>query len=838
MSPVAAAGPPHNRSTFVNGGGPVSTMNSLKAGGMDGSKGTGRVFPHLDDLTSVKPDIDINSPIRKILQDAELLAKQADTHLDFRRPDIALQEFIKSYILATEIIPRHKEYPSLSSSQSEINRSYMGLLKRIKAQQGRFEEAKKTIQEDNERSGVRPISSGGGTSHTRSTNGTPTTTNGIPNGDHTNSTIISSLPNGSTNGPATRKKPPIHPKPDALHGKALQPPRTTSSTSDQSDLASRFARLRSPASTIPQQDPRIRTQPISIPEQSEYTTKSLNASKPATYPTAVRPLGPREMPSVPTTALRTDRGSLDTQVPPMPKPPDAIYSPSRNADTAATINFPSSIPRSSSYIGNGNNAAPPVSTVGRTPSFDDRPEYFSPAHKMSDNGPSRQDPILPNSTTVSANDLTKYLRMGSQILRILLVDVRSREEFDEGHIMSPSIICIEPITLRNGISSEELVESLVLSPDSEMRLYEERHEFDLVVFYDQRSFSLKGSNSQASDSSYLQNFAKAMYEYGYDKQLKRRPLLLLGGLDAWTDLMGPNSLQSSSTGSLSSKISHGNGLKSARPLGRVPMARDTHRFPVVRKRTYESRPLSKEEESKWDETLKEHPVNGSPTSIEQDDSDELSYVRTTEDFFRRYPELPSIQESMISARPAPQRAAFHNESINSVPEPPARPAPALPRQRSSGVVEKTRVAGYAMTSGIVTGISNLPLRAGLCGLQNSGVTCYALSIIQCLSATGQLRDYLIHFRPGPNTQVPRKSGETTDPPQLLVRNLGNLLGHMWSGQYDYVVPNTFMVSTSLYGVVFSLFPDKILGLYECNSYCAYAPEVAQKPSFRWHGSSA
>ena len=775
-------------------------MDESKAGATGVSKGPRRIFPHLEDLTSVRPEVDINWPIRKILQDAELLAKQANTHLDFRRPDIALQEFIKSYILATETIPRHKEYPSLSSSQSELHRSYMGLLKRIKAQQGRFEESKKVIQEDNERTGVLPLSSGAAEDNsTRATNGSSKAIYSTQDSGYSNGTAGPSRPNGSANGSTTPKKPPVQPKPSALHGKALQSSVTTNSTTSvNSDLANRFARLRSPASALPQQDPRIRTRPITIPSQPEATIKSPTTSKPAAFPTVIRPLGPREMPSVPTTALRADL-PLNTQLPIMPKPPDAIYSPSRNPDTAATINFPTSNPRISPSVGSGNNAAPPVSKVGRTPSVDGRQEYFSPARKSSDSGPPREDPILPNSTTVSANDLTKYLRMGSQVLRILLVDVRTREEFDEGHIMSPSIICIEPLTLRPGISSEELLESLVLSPESELKLYEVRHEFDLVVFYDQRSFSLRGSDSQASDSSlYLQDFAKAVYDYGYDKQLKRRPMLLLGGLDAWTDLMGPSSLQSSLASTAPSKTSSVNGTKSGRPLGRTPISRDAYRNPAARRRTYQSRPLSKEEESKWDETMKERPTTTSPTTTENDSTDDFSYVRTTEDFFRRYPELPLIQESMISSRPA---FRSHKDGlINPMSKPPARPAPALPRQRSSGIVERTLIASYAMqdenSRPEPLSLSNeAPDGGGLTGLNNPGQHCYALSVIQCISASGQFRDYLLNFQVGPQTAVPRKDGESTDPPQILVKLLGSLLRHMWSGQYDFVKPTTFMVST-------------------------------------------
>ena len=790
-------------------------MNGSVNGGMGGSKGTNRIFPHLDDLTSVKPDVDINWPIRKILQDAELLAKQADTHIDFRRPDLALQEYLNAYTIATEVIPHHKDYPSLTGSHNELHRSYMGLLKRIKAQQPRFDEAKRIVKEDNERSGVQALSGGKGSSI--STNGTSSTTNGLPDSSHTIGTI--GLPISSANG-AARKKPPVQPKPNALHGKALHPPNTPNSTSNQSDLASRFARLRTP----PVQDPRIRTQSISIPEDAEHAIKLA-----ATTSTAVRPLGPREMPSVPIATPRQIKMPLDVQIPQMPKPPDAIYSPSRNPETAATINFPTSIPRMSSSIGSGNNAAPPVSTVGRTPSIDGRQESFSPAHTMRSNGPRRQDPVLPDTTTVSASELTEYLRMGSQSFRILLVDVRSREEFDEGHIMSSSVICIEPVTLRDGVSSEELLESLVLSPETELRLYERRQEFDLIVFYDQRSLSLKGNNRPTSDASYLENLSKAMYEYGYDKQLKRRPRLLLGGLDAWTDLMGPSSLQTSSTGSISARKSNGVGSKSARPLGRVPMAREPYKF-TVRKRTFESRPLTKEEESKWDETLKEHPTHDSTTTVEEDASDDLTYVRTTEDFFRRYPELPSVQESMISARPAPP--TYRVEPFNTIPPPPARPAPTLPRQRSSGVLEKTPSADYAMVS--TTGITSSGPTPGLCGLRNNGVSCYVSAVIQCLSASGRLRDYLKSFTPGPVTKVPRKTNETTDPPQLLVRNFGNLLGHMWSGHYDYVAPNTFLVCTLLW--LLPRLSNTPLGICECHSHGKHAAKVAKESSFWRHWS--
>jgi ubiquitin carboxyl-terminal hydrolase 8 len=103
MSPTAHGGPPHSRASSVNARGPISAENGAKINGLDGAKGAGRVYPHLDDLVAVKPDVGINATIRKLLAEGESLAKQADTHLDFRRPEVALQELPWSSYLVMQI---------------------------------------------------------------------------------------------------------------------------------------------------------------------------------------------------------------------------------------------------------------------------------------------------------------------------------------------------------------------------------------------------------------------------------------------------------------------------------------------------------------------------------------------------------------------------------------------------------------------------------------------------------------------------------------------------------------------------------------------------------------
>jgi ubiquitin carboxyl-terminal hydrolase 8 len=57
-------------------------------------------------------------------------------------------------------------------------------------------------------------------------------------------------------------------------------------------------------------------------------------------------------------------------------------------------------------------------------------------------------PTLAKETTVSADMLYTYL--SESRVSVLLLDVRSRDEFDQGHIFARRIVCIEPIVLRDG----------------------------------------------------------------------------------------------------------------------------------------------------------------------------------------------------------------------------------------------------------------------------------------------------------------------------------------------------------------------------------------------------
>ena len=135
-----------------------------------------------------------------------------------------------------------------------------------------------------------------------------------------------------------------------------------------------------------------------------------------------------------------------------------------------------------------------------------------------------------------------YLNQGVQVL---MVDIRPRDEFDEGHILAPLIICVEPLqlSLEKDPSGAQLEDSMSLSPDEEQTLFEQRNQFDLIVLYDQQSVDLR-SRTPPGTQSILQTFVQAVYDFGYEKQPKLPPKLLHGGLDAWIDLVGFNALKS------------------------------------------------------------------------------------------------------------------------------------------------------------------------------------------------------------------------------------------------------------------------------------------------------
>jgi ubiquitin carboxyl-terminal hydrolase 8 len=395
------------------------------------------------------------------------------------------------------------------------------------------------------------------------------------------------------------------------------------------------------------------------------------------------------------------------------------------------------------------------------------------------------------------------------LYKMLLIDVRDRRAFDEGHIDSMGTICLSPESLRENMTDEDLERATLLSPDTEMSLFSKRDQADLIVYYDQSTatpaFLTKASRSPHEDS--LRFVFDALWELNVAKQLKRPPLLLLGGLDAWADLLGTASLRTSNTIEMT-------GIKARAPTRRpVPAPSPAAMLAMEKRRRREYNPLDAEEERRWQESARKESVY-IPTPTEEeaaqaDPEEEAAFYRTQEDFLRRFPAVSPIQESMSSAphrssvqypvqppptRPPPAPASAYAAHANHPPEFPSRPAPAAPRVSYSGAHDRhaAPAAGSRASSQQLrpyVAQSDMPhnIRLPRTGLINFGVTCYMNATLQCLNATLPLST---QFRNDAfTTSLQRENWKGAR--GLFPQHFANLIKHLWVGDVQAVRPTTF-----------------------------------------------
>ncbi|CDO68378.1 hypothetical protein BN946_scf184815.g25 [Trametes cinnabarina] len=112
--------------------------------------------------------------------------------------------------------------------------------------------------------------------------------------------------------------------------------------------------------------------------------------------------------------------------------------------------------------------------------------------------------------------------------KVLLLDVRTREEFEREHIRADAVICIEPsVLMRSNVTGQTIEDALAVGPRDEAVLFANREKFDLVGIYDDSSETMNDPRSPVSV------LFEAIYEREFRKILKNMPMLLIGGLQAW-----------------------------------------------------------------------------------------------------------------------------------------------------------------------------------------------------------------------------------------------------------------------------------------------------------------
>ncbi|CAG8813041.1 30926_t:CDS:2, partial [Racocetra persica] len=145
---------------------------------------------------------------------------------------------------------------------------------------------------------------------------------------------------------------------------------------------------------------------------------------------------------------------------------------------------------------------------------------------------------LPFTDRIEVNLLRDLLNETKNSPNILVLDIRSREEFNKGHIKTKNVVCLDPFLLEDGISSVTLELKLINSencPEHEQKLFSERHTFNLVVYH--------GHGSELLTKNCATNLIQAIFENEFKKPLKRYPVFLVGGFIAWEQLTGETGVE-------------------------------------------------------------------------------------------------------------------------------------------------------------------------------------------------------------------------------------------------------------------------------------------------------
>ncbi|RPB20940.1 cysteine proteinase [Terfezia boudieri ATCC MYA-4762] len=769
-----------------------------------------RQYPHLDDLVEESNiDPQKHASIKRWVDEARAHFNGFEFQAQLYRPDNAYLNFVRAAQIITDVIPSNKEFPTFAvQKQNPVYREFISLQKIIGANWGKAENFKDEVKENNREHGtlrkseVRRLETQKleaqkleAQKHNRQESLQSSKANGVTNGENPG--------NSPTPSRQKRAPPPVRPKPVGISAQPLAtdgkpngpvhksiPSRPTSpeARNTPDDLAARFGALRSSGSVSLQLTNAISSTPSLQPLVS--TTGANPAPR-------GRPISGRELPISP----RLDMSLLNG----LPRPPSPTYSPARNSISPAR-----SIPR--------------------------KPMTAPTALNLTD------------ETILSPSALSAYISRSTEV-SLLVLDVRERTEYDEGHIPAKSIICIEPLQLRqDGISGDHLEELISISPTPrEHELFSKRQTYDLVVYHDHATPSDAFLHERNSDEHLiiLKRLHQALCDFSYDKPLKRPPLLLSGGLKAWTDLFGHSSLvlgdsRPSSPPPRSSAV--GLGISSLSRAATPISNKVGERNKGSDRKTDEkigAFDINIEEEQAWLQKLQDE--SGSLAVSVPKDSGTMDvkrqrrstsivrvpateFPRNVEQFFQRFPASPSVQQSMMTPIPgtpavsAPLTPIFASKRYTIIDHPfygftdvrnpdfnppasPVRPPPAVPRKSYKGESEKppfrlvkpplppkeSPMVGHRSTFAGDLVSTGTPNNFGTVGLQNLGNTCYMNSILQCMNGSIPLARYFLDgsYKMHINKENPQGSKG------VLVEAFATVVKHLWEGKYKFVSPMSF-----------------------------------------------